>query len=189
MRVTEKYVFFWQDYFSNWAHIPGGLIIKIKGKDVTVPTSEHIFMIFKAQYFEDEEAVQKIIDAKTPKDAKAVGRSVKNFVAEKWDRVSSYYMTKTIMLRYQQDSKFADMLTDKKYEGKTFVEASPYDKIWGIGMGEKDPDVEDKSKWEGQNKLGRCLTNLRNRIARGPVKSSNESLDPYGVSVFHKHWK
>ena len=204
MRVTDKYVFFWQDYFSNWAHVEGGLDIKIKGEVVNVPTSEHIFMIYKAQYFKDDEAVQKIIECKTPKEAKAVGRAVKNFVAEQWDRVCSHYMTKAVSLRYHQDSKFANMLTDKKYEGKTFVEASPYDKIWGIGMGEKDPDVEDKreiivgkngrivedkSKWEGQNKLGKCLTNLRNRALAGNVKSSNESLEPNGVSIFHTMWK
>ncbi len=69
MKVTDKYVFFWQEYFSNWAYAQGGLKIKIDGEEHTVPTSEHLFMIFKAQYFKDDETVKKMLKAKTPKDA------------------------------------------------------------------------------------------------------------------------
>lgn len=187
MRVTDKFVFFWQDYLSNWARIPGGLTVQVNNEDVKIPTSEHLFMLYKAQYFKDTEAIEKIVKSSTPKEAKAVGRSVKNFNAEKWDKVSPYYMTKAVTIRYQQDKKFADMLTDKKYEGKTFVEASPYDKIWGIGMKEDDPDVEDKSKWQGENKLGKCLTTLRNKAISGSIKESSESI---GVthSLFHDMW-
>jgi ribA/ribD-fused uncharacterized protein len=188
VKVTEKYVFFWQEYLSNWANVSGGLDIKIKGKNVTVPTAEHIFMIFKAQYFKDDEAVQKIIECKTPKEAKAVGRSVRLFDAERWDKVSPYYMSKTVRLRYTQDKKFADMLTSKKYKDKTFVEASPYDKIWGIGMSENDPDVEDKSKWQGTNKLGKCLTQLRDKALAGSISEGTESLLASGVLIFHELW-
>lgn len=47
-----------------------------------------------------------------------------------------------------------------KYNGKTFVEASPYDKKWGVGLGEDDPLILNKENWKGQNLLGECLTNL-----------------------------
>lgn len=187
MRVTDEYVFFWQEYFSNWAYAQGGLKLKIGKEEHTVPTSEHLFMIFKAQYFKDDETVQKMLEAKTPKDVKALGRQVKGFDPEKWDAISSRYMTKAVTMRYEQDKKFAKMLTDKKYEGKTFVEASPYDKIWGIGMNEDDPDVEDKSKWQGQNKLGKCLTALRDKAVAGKLENSNESLFA-GRSIFHEMW-
>ena len=187
MKVTDKYVFFWQEYFSNWAYAQGGLKIKIGDQEYKVPTSEHLFMIFKAQYFKDEESVQAILKSKTPKEAKAIGRNVKNFVPDKWDAVSSRYMTKAVTMRYEQDKKFAKMLTDKKYEGKTFVEASPYDKIWGVGLAEDNPDIEDSSKWQGQNKLGKCLTALRNKAISGELKDSNESLFA-GKSIFHEMW-
>ena len=187
MKVTDKYVFFWQEYFSNWAYAVNGLKINVDGTEVTLPTSEHLFMLFKAPYFKDDESVKQIIESRTPKEAKAIGRHVKNFDSEKWDAISTKYMTKAVTIRFEQDKKFAKMLVDKKYADKTFVEASPYDKIWGIGLKEDDPDALDKTKWQGQNKLGKILTSIRDKAVSGGLNGSNESLFA-GTSFFHTYW-
>lgn len=44
---------------------------------------------------------------------------------------------------------------------KTLVEASPRDKLWGIGMGRNNPDATNRSKWRGKNLLGETLTEVR----------------------------
>ncbi len=46
-------------------------------------------------------------------------------------------------------------------EGTLLVEASPYDKVWGVGLGEDDPRIKDPKNWKGTNWLGEVLTKLR----------------------------
>lgn len=48
--------------------------------------------------------------------------------------------------------------------GTTLVEASPRDKIWGIGMGESNPLALNRNSWKGKNYLGEALTRVRERI-------------------------
>ncbi len=46
------------------------------------------------------------------------------------------------------------------------VEASPYDKIWGVGFGPNDPEINDPSKWpENSNLLGRTLMSVRDKLS------------------------
>jgi ribA/ribD-fused uncharacterized protein len=53
------------------------------------------------------------------------------------------------------------ILLDHVNATKPLVEASPYDLIWGVGLGEHHPDVTDKSKWRGLNLLGQALMKVR----------------------------
>ena len=161
MKITDNYVFFWKAYIGNWSKTPNGLSCIIHGKQVLVPTSEHLFMTFKAEFFQDFEILEKIIQTNDPKIAKNLGRQVKNFNQTAWNNVCFDLMLKAITIRFNQDQKFANEIMSEKYIGKEFVEASPFDKIWGIGMDESNPNIEDKSKWMGQNLLGKCFNSLR----------------------------
>ena len=49
--------------------------------------------------------------------------------------------------------------------GTTLVEASPYDKIWGIGLKSTSPLAQNRSTWKGTNLLGKILTEVRDELS------------------------
>ena len=65
-------------------------------------------------------------------------------------------------LKFEQNEKLLKVLLDTK--GTFLVEASPYDRIWGIGLAEDDPAIHDPANWNGLNWLGEVLTQLRDNI-------------------------
>jgi hypothetical protein len=119
---------------------------------------EQYMMAEKARTFGDAEALEAIMKSSDPKYQKAVGRGVKNFNPHIWEKVAM-----DVVLR-ANIAKFSDPELKKflfSFGNEEIVEASPYDKIWGIGMGENDPDVLDKSKWKGTNLLGEAIMQAR----------------------------
>lgn len=157
MKVTDKYVFFWSGLFSNFAPIKEG----IKFDGFRFPTSEHVFMYIKAKTFNDNEIAEKIKSAPDPKTAKSLGRKVRGFNEEVWKKHRDNAMKTAVQLKFDASSEFRNELLKEKYRNKTFVEASPYDCVWGIGMSMDDPNVNNEHAWRGLNLLGNILTKLR----------------------------
>ena len=63
--------------------------------------------------------------------------------------------------RRDKFSQNPDLLTlIKTHSDKIFVEASPVDLIWGVGLHENDDLILDESNWTGLNKLGNALTTV-----------------------------
>ena len=123
-------------------------------------TVEHYFQAMKAKEFKDDEIYNKIIKAKTPKAAKALGKKVKNFVTEIWDAKRDEVMEKAMRAKFVQHPELRKelMATGDKLIG----EANPRDTYWGIGTGIESEKSKSPSKWRGQNKLGKILMALRN---------------------------
>lgn len=157
MKKTKDYLFFWGGILSNWAEVPGGIIYNKKKFN----TSEHLFMWLKAYSFGDFDTMNKIEHAKTPKEAKQLGRKVMGFDEMIWKKNKEFCMS--IALKYKAESwpEFKNLLINTP---QTFVEASPYDRIWGIGLGENSPGIEDPKNWAGENLLGKCLCKVREEL-------------------------
>ena len=73
-----------------------------------------------------------------------------------WSDVRQNIMTE--ILKHKFNSEALKYLKEK-YKEYEFVEASPYDKIWGVGLDENNEKILDENNWLGQNLLGKCITN------------------------------
>lgn len=164
MRVTDKHIFFWGEFPSNWYKCH--FIAEEDGKKLEFFNSEQYFMWKKAKFFNDEDIAQRILhEGKNPKTAKALGRLVKNYDDAAWNKVRYDIMVEANMLKYGQSEELKEMLLNPELKGKHYVEASPYDGIFGIKCSETEA-LDDESNWNGRNLLGKALDEVRERLLK-----------------------
>lgn len=121
-------------------------------------------MWYKASFFGDFLTLHALEVEMHPKDAKALGRKVNGFNATAWDCVGFGFMVYVNYLKYSQNEDLKQQLLATG--DLTLVEASPYDKIWGIGLGldEEDYILADPNNWDGKNLLGKALVEVRSKL-------------------------
>ena len=127
---------------------------------VTYNSAEQYMMAQKALLFDDIKTYDKIMSLSNLYKIKALGRLVKNFNQEIWDKHKEDIVFNGNLLKFSQNKKLCKQLLATG--DKEIVEASPTDTIWGIGLAETDPDIYDKSKWRGTNLLGKAIMKVRN---------------------------
>ncbi len=145
---------------SQWWEAPfsvGGL---------TYRTAEHWMMSQKALLFDDAETHARILAAATPGAAKALGRKVKDFDDRIWNDARFGIVRTGNVEKFRQNPPLLAWLFSTGDE--ILVEASPVDRIWGVGMAGNAPGVEDVTAWKGENLLGFALVEVRNRLRRFP---------------------
>lgn len=124
--------------------------------------AEQFMMHMKAKMFKDEETASLILKATTPKEMKDLGRQVKNFLEVDWIEFRELIVKRGTIEKFNQNPDLKKYLLSTS--GKYLVEASPYDKIWGIGI---DPEKAKKTpinQWKGLNLLGQILTEVREEL-------------------------
>lgn len=104
MKITDKYVFFWKEWLSNWYRTT------IEWDGLKWPTSEHVFMAMKAKLFNDQESYDKIQLAEHPREAQLIGRKVANFDQTVWDEKKVGIMISANQLKFDQNSELKERL-------------------------------------------------------------------------------
>ena len=155
-KKKEKFTFFWSGPFSQWE----SSVFKIDG--VKFVTAEQYMMYKKALLFHDYKTCGKIMRTSEPREQKAYGREVKNFNRDVWNKHCKGFVYEANYAKFTQNQDLLKKLLATG--GTTLVEASPYDKIWGIGLKESDPKAKSRDTWEGKNWLGEVLTDVRDNI-------------------------
>ena len=167
IKIYDKHVAFWGSAFSNFypcSFTEGGKVWK---------NSEQCFMAKKAEYFKDMEILEEILKAETPEKAKKLGRKVKNFDAEKWSKVCFDKMYDAVYAKFSQNNDLKELLLSSDFEGKGFVEGSPFDAIWGVKMDWRNPDIDNEENWKGENLLGKVLTEIRDKFLEENEQKTN----------------
>lgn len=152
----EDMVLFWGGKFSQWYNAD----MVISG--VKYCTCEQFMMAEKARTFSDNIALQQIMKTNDPKEQKAIGRKVDNFDADIWSPISREVVYTGNLAKFTQNKDCFDELMETG--DKTIVEASPYDKIWGIGLSATDPRALDRNQWQGTNWLGEAIMKVRETL-------------------------
>lgn len=128
------------------------------------PTSEHALMASKAMLFWDNTRFQMILKSDGPNSAKQYGRRVEGYTDSIWAGCRYQIMTDILVEKFSQNTELGDYLLSTGEE--ILAETSPYDRIWGIGLGQDSLDWTDQKLWKGQNLLGFALMDTR-RILQG----------------------
>ena len=128
---------------------------------VTYPTAEHWMMAGKARLFGDDQAMTAALTAEDPRAAKAAGRSVRGFDEQVWAAARFDLVVAGNLAKFQGNPELGAFLAATR--PRVLVEASPRDRIWGIGMSAGHPDAGRPSRWRGTNLLGFALMNVRDQ--------------------------
>jgi len=161
--MTEKFTFFWGGpspfgQFSQWA------LYDVIIDNIKYNCSEQYMMAEKARLFGDTEMLARIMATLDPREQKALGKQVRGFDKARWELYAKDIVYKASVAKYSQHPELRRTLLSTV--GTTIVEASPEDKIWGIGLRKDDRRALDRATWLGTNWLGETLTRVRDEFLK-----------------------
>ncbi len=177
-----EYLFFWDEpkketvdvaCLNQWYAASFSMPIHAQGElhSMSFPTAEHYMMWKKARLFGDYDIANAIRATKSPKEVQSLGRQVKNYDDEIWQKVSFETVVDGNMGKFTQNGDIEKFLLSTR--DKVLVESSPIDSIWGIGLDKDDPRAIDPNLWLGKNKLGFALMEVRRQLKEGKYEYHN----------------
>jgi ribA/ribD-fused uncharacterized protein len=128
-------------------------------------SAEHWMMAGKARLFGDAEQERRILAARTPAEAKKLGARVRGFDESTWAGHRFELVVRGNVAKFDQHPALRAYLVGTAH--RVLVEASPLDRIWGIGLAADDERAADPARWRGTNLLGFALMEARARLAAG----------------------
>ena len=153
---TDTGVYFKSGYLSQWYET------SFEFDNIEYNCCEQFMMAQKAILFKDFETKDKIMQTKQPKEQKSLGRLVKNFDEDKWNKHADDIVYNGNLAKFSQNSELKQKLLETK--NKIIVECSPYDSIWGNGLNITDTLNTPIENWKGTNRLGKAIMEVRRTL-------------------------
>lgn len=159
--AQTRYCFFWKppSPFSQWT------ASRFTLDGVEYECAEQFMMHAKALLFGDGDVARRVLATTLPARQQQLGREVRGFERERWEAARERIVHAGNRAKFTQNSDSLAAL--RATRGTELVEASPIDRIWGIGLSADDPRALDRAQWRGANLLGAILTRLRDELAAG----------------------
>ncbi|CAL9564760.1 hypothetical protein SUDANB60_04699 [Streptomyces sp. enrichment culture] len=129
---------------------------------VEYATAEHWMMAAKARLFDDTEGERRVLAAGHPSEAKKAGRLVRGFDEEIWRRERFGIVVEGSVHKFAAHGELRSFLLNTG--DRVLVEASPVDRVWGIGLAADAEAANDPNRWRGPNLLGFALMEARRRL-------------------------
>ncbi|GAB3735982.1 NADAR family protein [Hymenobacter agri] len=164
-----KYLFFWGNQPSKDGTITKSCLSQWWLADfvvagLTYRSTEHWMMAEKARLFDDEAALRQILMARSPAEAKKLGREIQHFEPEMWEARKVDIVVAGNLHKFSQHPELQKFLLSTG--DRVLVEASPVDTIWGIGLAADSPAAATPEQWLGPNLLGFALMEVRDALRR-----------------------
>lgn len=159
----SNYIFFWGEK-NNFGFLSNFFPTEFEDGGVKFICSEQYFMKKKQELFDSTNSslAELILSSTEPRQIKQFGRMVKNFNEEVWSEHKYQIMYLAVKNKFLGNPELAKRLIDTG--DKILVEASPYDRIWGIGMPATAAVKIPESDWPGENLLGQILMEVRDEL-------------------------
>ena len=128
--------------------------------EVNFSSAEQAYQYLKAVTFRDKEAAIKILKSVDKIEMNNLGKKVLHFNKNLWDKINEYIMEIVIFNKLSQNKYILDFTQSKIKENidVIFINAIPFDNIWGIGYKAEDA-MEFRKTW-GNNLLGKIITKV-----------------------------
>jgi ribA/ribD-fused uncharacterized protein len=130
---------------------------------VSYASAEHFMMAEKARLFDDATTRDAVLAASKPGAAKALGRTVAGFDGRRWMEHRFDIVVRASLAKFGQNADLRGYLLETG--NKVLVEASPVDRVWGIGLAADDARAQVPAEWKGLNLLGFALMRARATLA------------------------
>ncbi len=180
-KKEDNILLFWHEWPSQWYMSPfksnfqfltsrGDVgVVKSLGGDMDTKEkefccAEQFMMAAKAVLFQDWKILDSIMQSKNPKQIKALGRKVNHFNEKVWNQNCQTIVYQANLAKFSQNEELKKLLLATG--SSILAEASPYDKIWGIGLTSKDKRAQNPKQWLGTNWLGQALMKVRTELAK-----------------------
>lgn len=167
---TLRYLYFWGHRPARDGGVGAGCLsqwwpVTFMEDGHTFASAEHYMMAHKAWLFGDTEAAGRILAADHPGEAKALGRAVRGFDEQVWAARRFEVVVRGSVAKFGQNPELRRYLLSTG--SRVLVEASPHDRIWGIGLTAGDERAASPSTWQGLNLLGFALMAARDALHAG----------------------